>query len=328
MSDSSTWNSTTSYVGTNLYATTYAWTIDWRTTFENQRDTLKSRLAANSISNSSYLVGQSAGGVTARMVGGGQTLQGIMTVGTPNSGAPIKDDAADAAEYALYTLDDGYNVADTFIDFEDTEDDTALWDTIAGAISYGIGYIGAASDEIENYIGQFYPVFDEIGSSSTFMEYTLPGEGESSNVATRIGMTFVADDYYDGAAWQLLQPTEAAEITDDVNEGGALALALGDYMLDLPTYDGEDIEVAHMYEADALYVLGDDLTGWDQMWCAAVSGGGEYCLANDLVVPEWSQEYYGATYYLPYTGVTHPYETGQSATISSALHTYFGITSR
>ena len=186
MSDSSTWNSTTSYVGTNLYATTYAWTIDWRTTFENQRDTLKSRLAANSISNSSYLVGQSAGGVTARMVGGGQTLQGIMTVGTPNSGAPIKDDAADAAEYALYTLDDGYNVADTFIDFEDTEDDTALWDTIAGAISYGIGYIGAASDEIENYIGQFYPVFDEIGSSSTFMEYTLPGEGESSNVATRI----------------------------------------------------------------------------------------------------------------------------------------------
>jgi pimeloyl-ACP methyl ester carboxylesterase len=328
MLDSTSWSTTRGYVASNLYAQVYGRTINWRQSFENQRDTMIAYLSANSISNSSYLVGHSAGGVVARMVGGAQTLQGIMTVGTPNAGAPMRDNAAYPFGLAVTAYNDAVNVAAVFFDCESAEDDTALWAEIATGVGYGLDYMYGAANEVENYIGQFYPVFDEIGSSSTFMESTLPGAGESSHVSARIGMTFIADDYYDGAAWQLLDPAYSGDITDLVNGSGALAIDLGYYLLGLPAYGDTDIEVAHEYEADALFSLGDDLEAWDQVWCGSLAGGGYDCLPNDLLVPEWSQEYYGMTVYLPYTGVNHPDEPYQYTTVSSALHNYFGIASR
>lgn len=39
-------------------------------------------------------------------------------------------------------------------------------------------------------------------------------------------------------------------------------------------------------------------------------------------------EYYGMTYYLPYSGVNHPDEPSQYSVVINALHNYFGIASR
>jgi hypothetical protein len=68
-----------------------------------------------SLSSSTVLVGHSAGGIVARLHGQSQALAGIVTLGTPNFGAPLEETFPVFCEYLGGSAFDGLELLSSLI---------------------------------------------------------------------------------------------------------------------------------------------------------------------------------------------------------------------
>ena len=88
-SSAGAWRDTATRLEQQLRITAYAANLEWRDWYENQGRTLQSGGAG--LPASTIAVGHSNGGLVARQWSTMRYLDGLVTLGTPNHGAPLVD---------------------------------------------------------------------------------------------------------------------------------------------------------------------------------------------------------------------------------------------
>jgi pimeloyl-ACP methyl ester carboxylesterase len=98
LSDGGTWGSTPAYIAGQFYVVTYQPSLPSLSRFENQAASLKGQVGYQP--PNMIAVGHSNGGIVSRVAnytGVPQPMQGIVTIGTPHSGAPLATNTLDGA---------------------------------------------------------------------------------------------------------------------------------------------------------------------------------------------------------------------------------------
>ena len=227
-------------------------------------------------------MGHSQGGLVGRWASRDQTVLGILTVGSPNAGAPIASQLPTVFSYLGTLSDDGALVAADLIDLEFTTDLglSVIWNDWVEIISLGPG-VGSLA--FENYLNQFFarqPNIQELQptSATVLSLVSNPGlERASSRQA------IVADllDYYAGS-FRLTSINQ--QVADDgmaaIQTIGALAVIDGDLLIN-SNPDQDENAILHEAAGFSMIEEGAILVGLPDICNYQLVGG----VPNDGLLP-------------------------------------------
>ncbi len=321
-----TWQGAADRLSARLSITSHLADLSWRSTFESQAHELHGE--SWWLSDPAIAVGHSNGGLVSRQWSRFRPLNGIVTLGTPNQGAPLAYNMLSWIGFDFTTgtvITDllnafGYNCCEwswIFVDVVNATDLLRTWLSIQPAAM-------AATLGIE--VGA--PVLGEMASSSpAHLNSPENLAREAAQIPARVGISVVAHNFYWAGPFRAVWP----------EYGDAIAWWMY-HARDVLSYYGSYLAVT----ADPGDTRAMDLVTWlwsaaawiewiDPTWCNYVSTWGGYgCTTNDTVVPEWSQVYPGATWYrIPDGGPAHIQETSQSDDVLyTVLTTYMSVPPR
>lgn len=288
---------------------------DWRASYDDQANMLN---ADDSLRGSALAIGHSNGGVVARRWARERPLDGIVTVGTPNRGAPLVSNLGLYASYTWSGIRTMVGAGEGIAYLANTrslafgaccdwwwlaQQVLSSLSVTTGLMNYGFyGMLGGLG------LNVFAPVLGQMEPTSGFMaDLNRPDNiaWEMSAVPTRIGIASSAPFW--GGPFRAFTP--AADEIGWVVKGGAWTLyfVAARIMAETEPDDWQAWEAAYQ-----LLAAGSYLDSLDGAWCAAVSSVGmQYCDYNDSVVPIWSQLFPGAVniYTGDEAGPVHTQET-------------------
>jgi hypothetical protein len=283
--------------------------LSWRSTFESQGSELQGNLWW--LSDPTVAIGHSNGGLVSRQWSRLRPLNGIVTLGTPNQGAPLAYNMLSWLGFNFTTgtvITDlfnafGYNCCEwswIFADIVNAADLVRYWLSVqpaAMAVTLGIEF-GA-------------PVLGEMASSSpAHLNSPENLAREAAQVPARVGITVVAHNFYWAGPFRAVWPQYGDDIAWWMYRTRDILSYYGSYIaLTADPGDTRAMDLVTWLWSAAAWIEWIDPT-----WCNYVSTWGGYaCAPNDTVVPEWSQVYPGATWYrIPGGGPAHTQETSQS----------------
>ncbi len=275
-------------------------------------------------------VGHSNGGIVARQWQQSHPLSGIVTVGTPHSGAPLVHNLATYAGYNYQLLSSIAGVYTAFAagccewqhflayyhpywSLAHTLADVSLRE-----VATAIGVAGAAPVALEMLPGS--PYLASLNSPWNLAR-------EAATVPTRVGIVSVAHNFYWGGPLRATWPDygDTLALYRDIARWGMLFSANAI----LGTASPSSFWAQHI--AGQLMAGSFLLSVMDEWWCQAVSTPGfGQCWQNDTVVPVWSQAYPGGLSLLAsFDGPAHTQETQMSdAILHSVLVNHASIPAR
>lgn len=290
--------------------------------FQSQNSSL------GTLSGSAVLVGHSAGGIVARLRGQSQALAGIITLGTPNYGAPLEETFPVFCDYLGETTFDGLMLGFSF----NGSTDQWIVDDIEPDFDWAVGLLGSACDDIVEGLGIPGSATNQaqLPPDAAFMGDTLNStsnvSAEESNVASEASVVVTTDNFIDAGPFKAMSPDGAGE------SWGHLIQYAGEAMESLGTYievwDDPDCDNQHECDiAEQLVNLGTDFLYIDDAWCQSVEGTLYFCNGNDETVPTWSQDLERG-FFVPLTGPVHTREAQNGATLLPAAFDDIGIPRR
>jgi pimeloyl-ACP methyl ester carboxylesterase len=326
-SDSRTWVGASQRLATRLAIKPHLPNLPSTSPYETQAQNLQGQLGW--LPGKAIAVGHSNGGVVSRQWSTIHPLRGIVTIGTPHSGAPLL--------YNLGALVDfnhqGINLVG--ITFGLFSPSGPFWNVFVAAqaalqFAADVGWTSLA--ELFATIGYQHglaaPVMGQMqpGSSYLIGLNSVPNlMREATQIPHRVGIANIADRWWLGGPVRAFNP-DLADVA-----GPVIAVAAG-YL----SARGTDIFIsAPAGDLDAMrkgFAL-VNVAGWlwqvDAFWCLAVSSPYmDRCEANDGLLPRSAQLYPGAIN-LDASGPAHVQETDRSdAILEYALTTHTGIRRR
>jgi pimeloyl-ACP methyl ester carboxylesterase len=268
--------------------------LDWASSYESQAGEIDREIGSD-VPRDALAVGHSNGGIVARQWARARDLDAIVTIGSPNQGAPLVDHIFEWLTFLDNILDRIANVENVFaneVNFEvwkwvpnEWKDSFAravdIWDTAGhGLVSLGFDYR--------------LPVMAEMRYGSAFMSGMNAGaarDREASEVPNRVAIVNVARDFYVGGPFRVIRPDSYQSWHNGMLTAGftleylaALIRAIAD-VRDRPAFD----------LADQIGSVGDWLLQFEEVWCRSVSDVSPLnlgkCYEHDGLVPAWSQAY-------------------------------------
>ena len=236
------------------------------------------------------VVGHSNGGVVAREWSKTKPMKGLLTLSSPNQGAPIANNAIAWGMYNASIVAGLLNVQASF----SNPNEGSFWilSVIQGALAFaadtvgtGVAALGATGFDIAA------PVFSQDKVGSSYMQSLNSGGNlarEAAAIPNRVSIATYVPDYNLGGAFRALSPDNADYFR------AALWAAVGTLDVWAGTIASSgvprDIERAQrMLTASFLLSLHEG------MWCQAVSDPTPYavtlggaCHPNDTFIPTWS----------------------------------------
>jgi len=296
-SNAGTWDSTADRLSQEFAVDVYRRDTNSFASYEAQASEINQSFGF--LPGSTVAVGHSNGGLVSRVWSTSHPLAGLVTVGSPNSGAPLVTN--------LYNV--GWYVADTA---------RSVWDALNRAIdcnygwctggNYGFIYpdlLSAGVLDLHDVMwSAFYTVLFSIMPGGDVVSEMFPSSAflndvnssghlaaETGNVGMRIGVTSVAHEFYAGGIFRASFPDQADWIT--WARDAAAATFTGYAWHVFATADPNDQGAWDL--AWSLYTAGARLYDLDHVWCMNVSqpwyyGSYGQCWENDTIVPTWSQE--------------------------------------
>jgi pimeloyl-ACP methyl ester carboxylesterase len=325
--DGSTWQEAAARLAQRLALTPYVPTIPSSETYQTQAQHLQGQfggLPANTVT-----VGHSNGGLVAREWSRIHPLSGIVTIGTPHSGAPIVSNLAAVMDFNYL----GMNLVNaTFGAFPGGG---AWWDVLVYAndalnFAFNVGWTAAV--ELVATAGYQYgltaPVVSQMHPGSSFLGDINSGVNiarESATVPGRVGIGVTADRYWLGGPVRAFRP----ELAD---AAGPLIYAMAGIIDAAATHilvNSSPSDVDAVRKASWLMNVAGWLWQVDWFWCRAVSSPYmDRCEANDGLVPVSAQFYPGAAR-LESSGPAHVRESRSSDDILAyALTAFAGVRNR
>jgi hypothetical protein len=330
MSTGKTWEATAARLQQELAITTYIPTLRWKDRFYSQADQLQGDLAARP--GTPVMIGHSNGGLVIRQLSKTYPLQAIVTVGTPNGGAPF---ARNLVRWA-YWVGSVYGIIGNIVSaFGPGLPPLQVRAGVSIADRYGEDSVARLLVTL-GIDAVVVPALADMSPASFFvgeLNSLANVAREASQVPTRVGIVSYDPRYRIGGPFRLASPGAADEIgltmqvAGYVLEGTATAI-----MANANTLDPAQFARA----LNQMYAV-SDLAAWlfafDDEWCAAISNP-TYpyfyrCDASDGIVPVWAQLLPGAPNLLFPGGPIHTEETsGTHDLLYRALTVYAHIQPR
>lgn len=302
-----TWQEAAGRLQTRLQISPFRAEVSWWESLETQGSQMDARFGG--LPGSTVAVGHSLGGLVARQWSRSHQLDGVITLGSPNRGAPIANHINEWAgfNYSLFSA-----IGNVFYWFSSLSYDQWWWvyPAVEGALNWG-GYIANFSlYHLATELGMQYgvPFVQEVYVGSPYLDHlngTAWGEAP-----TRIGIANTASEYWRGGPFRLKDPDYAGELSI-ITSTAAAAL---DYWGFRVYADAEADDWQAQSLAFKLWDAAFWLWNFDEFWCRATSDDhpiwSGHCLPNDGFVPTWSQFLPAATAnFEVYGGPVHTQET-------------------
>jgi pimeloyl-ACP methyl ester carboxylesterase len=329
-SDASTWAATAQRLQHDYYVTITRPNLPSTQTFENQSASLRTQVAgqpANTIA-----IGHSNGGLVSRQANeDGRSWSGIVTIGTPHTGAPLAESVLNFTvfEEARYIIN---SVAWPFAYYSTFYPDEWAW-RIAGrlgnwAVSLGLVIPAAVANLGFNWSN---PVLGELVPGSAYLNQNINAAAnlnrEAGALTRRVGITSTVETSY-GMFFQAVAPDSYRSYANTQYLAGAVFYSVGLYYQEFIDYNDP-----WWYDKQANAWLWFQAAGamfnFDQDWCYIIGAYDAYgrCIQNDGVVPTFRMPYPGGTRTVNIVGPAHLQETRDGyAAIAQVLVEQFGVT--
>jgi pimeloyl-ACP methyl ester carboxylesterase len=287
-SDGTTWVEAETRFNRQLAVTVYNPTVNWQVLFPEQAALLQGKLPG--IEGVPVVVGHSNGGVVAREWSKTRSMRGLLTLSSPNQGAPIANNAIAWGMYNASIVAGLLNVQASFAN----PNEGSFWilSVIQGALAFAADTVSTSVAALAATGFDIYsPVFsqDKVGSAYMQSLNSLDNRArEAAAIPNRVSIATYVPDYNLGGAFRALSPDNADYFR------AALWAAVGTLDVWAGTIASSgvprDIERAQrMLTASFLLSLHEG------MWCQAVSDPTPYavtlggaCHPNDTFIPTWS----------------------------------------
>jgi hypothetical protein len=287
-SEGATWTETTNRLKVQLAITAIQPSVAWRTPFTSQAAELES--IVRWVPGTPFAVAHSNGGPVIREWSKLRQLSGLLTLSSPNQGAPIANNAGAFAAYNANIVAALLNINTAFPDPNDPQ----FWirQVIQGAMAFAadtvtvaITALGSAGFDLAS------PVFEHERVGSPFMaQLNSPANlaREAAVVPNRAAIATSVTDYHLGGVFRAVNPATANQWRL------ALYAAVG-------TFDAWAAHIASsgdprdITRAQRMLTAAFFLSLHEAMWCQAVSDPtpqavtlGGSCHPNDSVLPSWT----------------------------------------
>jgi pimeloyl-ACP methyl ester carboxylesterase len=320
--DQRTWQATAARLQQQLAIRPYVPGLSWREVIETQASQLQNQFAG--LPASTIAIGHSNGGLVAREWSRQHPLRALLTVGTPNKGAPAVDHLHDMVLFnqnlynviglaggALSIDPSTWNFVYLFVRGAMIFSQQFAVDTVRGAVGlglqYGIPVLGQMST------GSY--LIGQLNSPTNIVR-------EQSTIAGRVGLIYVANNYWLAGPARAIDPDNADRYFVEmlaaisIMEGAAAYLAAN-----YPTNGTAN------WIANALF----NAAGWvrlvDPVWCWVVTSDSSCNTPHDGIVPTANQMLPGAAN-IEVRGPAHIQEPKESSRLHYVLTQYFGVAPR
>ena len=287
-SDGTAWVDAETRFNRQLAVTVYNPSIGWKGLFPEQAALVQGKLPG--IAGMPVVVGHSNGGIVAREWSKTKPMKGLLTLSSPNQGAPIANNAIAWGMYNASIVAGLMNVQASF----SNPNEGSYWilSVIQGALAFAADTVGTSIAAMAATGFDIYaPVFSQDKVGSSYMQSLNSGGNlarEAAAIPNRVSIATYVPDYNLGGVFRALSPDHA----------DAFRAALWASVGTLDVWAGtiassgvpRDIERAQrMLTASFLLSLHEG------MWCQAVSDPTPYavtlggaCYPNDTFIPTWS----------------------------------------
>jgi pimeloyl-ACP methyl ester carboxylesterase len=334
LSDGSTWAAAADRLRT-LYplAPTLRPSLAWRTSFEDQASQLQYLLDtyAGPLPASTIAIGHSAGGLVARQWSKSHPLHGVVTLGTPNQGAPI---AYNAFDWINFNFVAGNVIAQPLNAFARNccTWDWVLYQGVGSWINWATYWLSVQYGGFLSHLGMDFgsQMMIEVANYSPYMsDLNSPANlaREAASIPGRAAIVVKAYNFYCGGPFRLVWP----EYGDAFCVGEGVTSSAFLYWANYLTATADPTDGAAIDIAGTLYTASSIVDEIDSMWCHAVSWPqGIYCTENDTFIPLWAQVWPNMpAIYSPHVGPAHTQETnGSDDMLHFALTNFLNIPPR
>ena len=303
--------------------------LSWSATFPSQASELSSYVNNSMGAATPLLVGHSNGGIVSREYAKTHAVAGIVTIGTPHSGAPLASNLTAYGQYLFETTLVVVNAASQFITILPSP-------SLASALQVGFLFGTQTGPWIVANLGiqTALPVTGQMGVSPYIQDLNGSANAahEAATIPNRVGIVSYSAQYFTGGPFALGGSAQTASNTINI---AALVATLGSWY-----YFGTADPLSSNYQetlnvAASLALAGDYLALWEPVWCAAISSVplniNNVCWASDGVVPAYAQYYplAGVPNLLKNGGPNHLKETSEGdGYLAEALSVYMHIPER
>ncbi len=320
--DQHTWQATAARLQQQLAIRPYLPALSWRENIETQAGQLQNQFGG--LPASTIAVGHSNGGLVARHWSRQHPLGALLTVGTPNTGAPAVDHLHDMVGFnqnlynavgmaggALAIDPSTWNFVYLFVRGALLFSQQFAVDTVLGAaglgLQYGIPVLGQMST------GSY--LMGDMNSSPSIAR-------EQSAIGSRAGLIYVARNYWLAGPARAIDPDNADRYFNQMWVSISVMEAAGAYLASSYPTNG-----TANWIANALF----NAAGWvrwvDPAWCWVVTSDFSCNTWHDGIVPTDRQVLPGAANILV-AGPAHTQEPKESGTVQYVLTNYLSVAAR
>ena len=204
-----TWIDTQNRLAAELAIRPLTADLSWQSFYENQADELERELGGSTPADA-IAVGHSNGGVVARQWSRRRDLNAIVTLGSPNQGAPIVDHVFEWLAF----LDDIFpRISNVTTVFANDVNPEAWWWLPAQwseRFSRAFDVYNTAGNGLFSLGLDFrLPVLSEMRVASSFMHQlndAAARDREAAEVPNRVAIVNVARDFYEGGPFRMVRP--------------------------------------------------------------------------------------------------------------------------
>ena len=310
-----TWQSAADALQQQLALQAYRPNPSWVDTFQDQAAQLHNEIGG--LPSSTIAVGHSNGGLAARQWSRMRYLDGLVTLGTPNHGAPLVDNIFHFTQFSFQVYGRILDVFDAFSECSGVLECAEQWWWVLRANDLDDWLVAVTNFilnhpwEINNTLGfmNALPVLPQMAAQSPFIQ-NLNSTSGSEQTGTRVGMVSIARNWNDAGWWRVIRPESADTVAYAVDFAALLLDAWATYIY--ATADPGDNRALSI--ANTMTTASGLLIALDSVYCRAVSSPnmGQTCLANDTVVPDQSQRLPNALEVVMSNGPAHIRETKES----------------
>jgi pimeloyl-ACP methyl ester carboxylesterase len=289
-SSADAWRDTASRLEQQLRITAYAANLDWRDWYENQGRALQSSGAGLPVST--IAVGHSNGGIVAREWSKWRPLRSIVTLGTPHEGALL----ATRALHVLSVNQQLFGSVNFLISILGgaPNEFTWMWPFLAGHLG-GVAALSSSSVvELAATLGVAtgVPVLGQMAPDSAYLHQlnSPPNRAREANtVAQRVGLVFVAREYWKAGIAVALRP----EAQESVAQNTQIAIVMFDAAIaylrsSYPPWNSTAQTMISVFQQAS-----STLRQLDQTWCWAVTNDVSCATSHDGVVATPAQFFPG-----------------------------------
>ena len=325
-SSSETWRATSQRLAGVLQITPYLVDMPSTAVLETQTAVLNNALAG--LPASTIAIGHSQGGLISRHWSRTKALRGILTLGTPHTGAQLTARGLDLINFNSLV----YNLAGLAMGTVSAPD--YAWLVAAGLQAYlsniqWVSWNAAAMLTSSVAVAGYVPVAPQLVPGSAFLDSLNTFSNfarEDAAVAKRVGLTYTATDYWRAGV--------AVGLAPDLREQVWSVILISPPVLDFAAAWLDTNFPPTNFPARAFAMrlrnLAAMMRDMDPQWCYAVTGDRSCSTPHDGIVAVGNQRYPGpGALNFGVSGPAHIQETRQSdGVISSVLTGLMGVVAR